>query len=241
MLNFLRNLRRNKVNSKYLKYALGEILLVMIGILLALQVNNWNEGLKLAKERNAFRSSLEKELQADRIYLTDKIEGLKSESDELLLFKEKVNSVDADLTQLKLLVQEELIPFITDFRGFNNNTYQSYSSSGRLNLLNNELQQELYLLNTMQIQTLASYEKLTDLYFVQISSFGQKYPLDIEISLIKRGKLYDEIWAKARLEELGAALNTWGTSKRNYYRIMISNLQEALDQTNHILDNYFPQ
>ncbi|NVJ64375.1 MAG: hypothetical protein HWD84_09130, partial [Flavobacteriaceae bacterium] len=50
-----------------------------------------------------------------------------------------------------------------------------------------------------------------------------------------------EIWAKARLEELGAALNTWGTSKRNYYRIMISNLQEALDQTNHILDNYFPQ
>jgi hypothetical protein len=29
--------------SKYLKYAIGEIILVMIGILLALQVNNWNE------------------------------------------------------------------------------------------------------------------------------------------------------------------------------------------------------
>lgn len=240
MLNFLRNLRKS-TTSKYLKYAIGEIILVMIGILLALQVNNWNEGLKEATERNAFRSSLEKELQADRIYLTDKIGELKSESEELLRFKEKVNSVDADLTQLKLLVQDELMPFITDFRGFNNNTYQSYSSSGKLDLLNNELQQQLYLLNTQQIQALASYQKLVDLYFVQISSFGQTYPLDIEISLIKRGKLYDEIWAKARLEELGAALNTWGTSKRNYYRIMISNLQESLDQTNYILDNHFSQ
>jgi len=33
----------NNKTSKYLKYAIGEILLVMIGILLALQVNNWNE------------------------------------------------------------------------------------------------------------------------------------------------------------------------------------------------------
>jgi hypothetical protein len=32
--------------SKYLKYALGEILLVVIGILIALQINNWNEGKK---------------------------------------------------------------------------------------------------------------------------------------------------------------------------------------------------
>jgi len=32
--------------GKYLKYAIGEIVLVMLGILLALQVNNWNEGRK---------------------------------------------------------------------------------------------------------------------------------------------------------------------------------------------------
>jgi hypothetical protein len=37
--------------SKYLKYAIGEIILVMIGILLALQVNNWNEN------RNAYNNS----------------------------------------------------------------------------------------------------------------------------------------------------------------------------------------
>ena len=47
MIKFFRKIRydlmeKNKT-GKYLKYAIGEIILVMIGILLALQVNNWNE------------------------------------------------------------------------------------------------------------------------------------------------------------------------------------------------------
>ena len=44
MIKFFRNIRQQLLGEgktgKYLKYALGEILLVMIGILLALQVNN---------------------------------------------------------------------------------------------------------------------------------------------------------------------------------------------------------
>ena len=47
MLRFFRQIRQRLLTenrfSKYLLYAIGEILLVMIGILLALQVNNWNE------------------------------------------------------------------------------------------------------------------------------------------------------------------------------------------------------
>ena len=47
MLTFFRRIRKGLLNGgatrKYLLYAVGEILLVMIGILLALQVNNWNE------------------------------------------------------------------------------------------------------------------------------------------------------------------------------------------------------
>ncbi|NNF32502.1 MAG: hypothetical protein HKN68_00225 [Saprospiraceae bacterium] len=50
MIKFLRKIRQSLLirgeTSKYLKYAVGEILLVMIGILLALQVNNWNENRK---------------------------------------------------------------------------------------------------------------------------------------------------------------------------------------------------
>lgn len=47
MLRFLRQFRISAINSeqfnKYLLYALGEIILVVIGILIALQINNLNE------------------------------------------------------------------------------------------------------------------------------------------------------------------------------------------------------
>jgi hypothetical protein len=47
MIKFFRNIRQNLLSEgktgKYLKYAIGEIILVMIGILLALQVSNWNQ------------------------------------------------------------------------------------------------------------------------------------------------------------------------------------------------------
>jgi len=39
---------------KYLKYAIGEIALVVIGILIALQINNWNEGRKLQGIKKTF-------------------------------------------------------------------------------------------------------------------------------------------------------------------------------------------
>ena len=47
MINFFRKIRQNLLSEgktgKYLKYAIGEIVLVVIGILIALQINNWNE------------------------------------------------------------------------------------------------------------------------------------------------------------------------------------------------------
>ena len=47
MLTFLRKIRKSLIESgiarKYLLYAIGEIALVVIGILIALQINNWNE------------------------------------------------------------------------------------------------------------------------------------------------------------------------------------------------------
>ena len=62
MINFLRKIRRELFaeanGAKYVKYAIGEIILVMIGILLALQVNNWNE----QRKANQFEATLLSEL-----------------------------------------------------------------------------------------------------------------------------------------------------------------------------------
>src|SRR6056297_3604459 len=73
MIKFFRRIRQkllaeNKF-SKYLLYAIGEIILVVIGILIALSINNWNEGIKIkAKEREILlhmKRNLESNLQQD--------------------------------------------------------------------------------------------------------------------------------------------------------------------------------
>lgn len=56
MIKFFRHIRQSLImenkTSKYLKYAIGEIILVVIGILIALQINNWNQTrLELQKEQ----------------------------------------------------------------------------------------------------------------------------------------------------------------------------------------------
>lgn len=67
MIKFFRNIRQTLIMEnktyKYLKYAIGEIILVMIGILLALQVNNWNENRKMHLQEIKLLSDLQLELK----------------------------------------------------------------------------------------------------------------------------------------------------------------------------------
>lgn len=62
MISFFRKIRQKLLSqnqfTRYLIYALGEIALVMIGILLALQVNNWNEARKDRKKEAAFLNQI---------------------------------------------------------------------------------------------------------------------------------------------------------------------------------------
>lgn len=65
MIKFFNKIRKQLINEnqtgRYLKYAVGEIILVMIGILLALQVSNWNNNRELKKEELKVLKSLLKE------------------------------------------------------------------------------------------------------------------------------------------------------------------------------------
>ena len=51
--------------SKYLIYAIGEIILVVIGILIALSINNWNEEKKLRKLERTYLLGILDDLKTD--------------------------------------------------------------------------------------------------------------------------------------------------------------------------------
>lgn len=78
MIQFFRRIRQKLLTegklSKYLIYAIGEIALVMIGILLALQVSNWNESRKEKIHENTVTLELAKELNQNHTYIKGEIE-----------------------------------------------------------------------------------------------------------------------------------------------------------------------
>ncbi len=97
MIRFFRHIRKklmeqNKIRI-YSLYAIGEILLVVIGILIALQVNTWNENRKVANEE-----------QAILVRLLDDLEFAKTQSER---FIQRENE-DIDRLKLSLGSQQEL-------------------------------------------------------------------------------------------------------------------------------------
>ena len=78
MLRFFRKIRQRLVTdnkfSKYLLYAVGEILLVVIGILIALQGDNWNQERQERDEESLLLSGLREDLIVDNEYFRKRID-----------------------------------------------------------------------------------------------------------------------------------------------------------------------
>jgi len=78
MIKFFRKIRQKMLSeskfNKYLIYAIGEIILVVIGILIALSINNWNENRKTQNQLTLILYSLIEDLNDDLEYLNDEVE-----------------------------------------------------------------------------------------------------------------------------------------------------------------------
>jgi len=91
MIKFFRKIRQNLLSEgktrKYFKYAIGEILLVVIGILIALQINNWNESRKQKKQIHTNILSIAKDISNDTVLQQRVIKSLNKEikAGELLI------------------------------------------------------------------------------------------------------------------------------------------------------------
>jgi predicted Holliday junction resolvase-like endonuclease len=76
MIKFFRQIRYQLMSEhkigKYLKYAIGEIVLVIIGILIAVSINDWNTDRKLRIEEQAMLKDLRKEVEGN-IQLLDEV------------------------------------------------------------------------------------------------------------------------------------------------------------------------
>jgi len=127
-----------KLAGRYLTYAIGEIVLVVIGILIALSINNWNETNKLEKEEQKLLISLNDDFKENNFRIQ---ETIKKEEKVIKYSKELVKTI---LSNNKHISPDSIGKMFTNgaqswYRTeFVTGTYDGILSSGNINILKNE-------------------------------------------------------------------------------------------------------
>ena len=137
MIPFFRKIRKKMADDnkplKYMRYAIGEIVLVVIGILIALQINNWNEDNKKHEEQFQLLNRLKSDLELDinyfnkRIFDSEKV--LKDHLEVLIELYEEQENLDQVANLFKRInANSEMLTI-------QNSTYIEIINSGKLDII----------------------------------------------------------------------------------------------------------
>ena len=166
---------------KYARYAIGEIVLVVIGILIALQINNWNEERKERQVELKYFYNLKNDLLAD-LQLIDIIidlSGTKVNAAKSVTVKadrDSIGSVYDFSNEMQTLI------FVGEFRP-NDNTYEEMKSSGNFSTIgNDDLKLKLMNLKKTYLEIAGIHEHMRYDYNVFLEDFE---------NYIDWGKYYD--------------------------------------------------
>ena len=142
MIKFFRKIRyelmeKNKT-GKYFKYAIGEIVLVVIGILIALQLNNLNEERKNARDLRPALQALQSEIQENIFYLNTQIKNIETDLQELEYFINILNTSEPLKIRDTLLnnVLQQIGP--ESYLPLRKNAYSNLFNSGLINHIKND-------------------------------------------------------------------------------------------------------
>ncbi len=141
MIKLFRRIRQRLLSenrlSEYLLYAIGEIVLVVIGILIALSINTWNEGRKDKNQElvilKSLRVNLEENLKLLELANTATLDAYNASLRLHELTNPDVGNVDADQI-------ESLMSVMLDYFAFDANSGAIYEiiNSGQLSIIRND-------------------------------------------------------------------------------------------------------
>jgi hypothetical protein len=146
MIGFFRRIRKKLADDnkpvKYFRYAIGEILLVVIGILIALQVNNWNEERKLERSQtiilNDLLQSIDNDLSIYEGLFENRLERKREAIDTLVYFSGN-NMKTSDSVFMSYFMY---VDFDITVR-FDSGPYDALKSTGLNQILNSLLREKI--------------------------------------------------------------------------------------------------
>jgi hypothetical protein len=245
MINFFRHIRKTLISEnkmgKYFKYAIGEILLVVIGILIALQLNTWKENIDIKESKEVNLQSLEQDLRDDLKALKRLDSILFSEFREELEKNNRLQKNSATLDTLISISKNEFSPFVQSFDGFNQSTYESLINTGEIALFSNEFKNDLSELAINQDEATRTIQD----HFIAYLAFTQnhlgQFPVN-EVSPLyplAKGPLKEDLWENVDAEKLMVSYNKTVGAKNLYHAQYLGAIRQVLANTEEILEKHF--
>jgi hypothetical protein len=251
MFTLLRKIRKSIIakgkTSNYILYAIGEIVLVVIGILIALQVNNWNEERKLRKEGAQILQELIVEFTDNRSVLENRIISLEEANNYVRLVLDYVNKDPEfiDKTNLDSLISKSL-----KYGNYNpaNSTILELIGAGKLSLISDKLlKKNLY--NWLQLlkDTDEDFKNQDQQATTQLIPYLSKkisiknLNLYDNIGVSERTRLdhddYFDVFQEIEFENLYQNKLFWNTIMVAHYKELDSLAVEIVNQCNSNLKN----
>lgn len=246
MLKIFRKIRQKLLSenkfTNYLFYAIGEIVLVVIGILLALQVNTLNQNRLDAKEEKQLLQAIHTKMDHNKFQVNT---GSKRYSDVINSSKELINLSSQETTttskeEVHYLIHNLSKRFLV---GNSNKTsiYDEMIGAGKLNLLKSvQLRNELTSLKA-NMELLASYEDIQSSFVDNyLSPYLNKHSGRLEITVNGYStdtSLYDKIFAES-FSDVNVSNNSFAHSSLLEDPVFINLITELIYHTTALLPIY---
>jgi hypothetical protein len=145
MIKIFRNIRKKLLTegktTKYFKYAIGEIILVVIGILIALQINNWNQNSQIKHSNQLLLKKMLIDLDNIETRLNSITFTYSKDNDfDYISLTEAINNCDSILTLVDKGLKKENLAYLANVRttqggtllNIYDNTYNELLNTGSL-------------------------------------------------------------------------------------------------------------
>lgn len=190
MIKFFRHIRKQLLSEgkteKYIKYAIGEIILVVIGILIALSINNWNENRKNKITEADYYCRI-----LDDLELNEKLidENYKQTTNRIKYTKALIKDLNSIPNDRSTILNKFVVALRQDVSVPSNITFEDLTSSGQLKLLtdiklkNRLIEYSTYLNNTLNllkenrneiVKRYTDFELITELGYQDIEYIQQE-------------------------------------------------------------------
>ena len=229
MINFFRRFRKKLADDnqfmKYSKYAIGEIVLVVIGILIALQINNWNENRKTEIQIKKSLTALKSDLKQDMILIKERLPFINEQFSLNESLRARVANQNATVDTLTQIMRYEFNPNWLVQIPYNSNAYNSLIQTGLIENLSDSLKNGIKNFYNTKSALMNRVEKTTDDYQGKVTSYVNTYTFGVT-KIHDQGRLIDSlVWHNIDYSHLAATFQ--GIS--NFKRILFMETKEELE------------